>query len=525
MRDPKILTDTVAAFTEALTALVDSGEADSSPMSFGELEAAIFKMLMGIGAFLLARLCGASTGYQGKSIAGHRDVGSGKHRLKYKELKRRWVVTIFGKIFFWRAYYRNTDYQDSRWPRDEELGLVPGELLSPGLQEKVTLLSTVTGSYDQGTQTLQEFLPVDLEYKQAQRECVKLGGEMEKEANEEAEHVFEQGQRPEDPKTSPPEAMLVGCDGITTPHCAGEDMEIKVGRVDRAALQPPAKKTNRTKTVRPRRQKGKAKKAARKQESRKEQMAELKESREQRDYNQASSLVQEALQEVAPDRKKALMYRKTTEKSIYRATARLGVEEFGRQLWLAAQKAGVEFAALVLFLADGGKWCWEICKTHFPTAIQILDIFHVARHFVEAANVLWGARSGEALRWRKHMLVRVLRGELEDVINEIESLTFTDENKRRARKELLTYLRNNRERMDYPRYIREGYPISSAMDESACRNVIGTRMKGSGRRWDDDGADAMARLRAAYCSGQWNVLHKQRRQKRMQNLSNLKRAA
>ena len=79
--------------------------------------------------------------------------------------------------------------------------------------------------------------------------------------------------------------------------------------------------------------------------------------------------------------------------------------------------------------------------------------------------------------------------------------------------------------MDYPRYIREGYPISSAPEEGACRHVIGTRMKGSGRRWDDDGADAMARLRAAHCSGMWEALHQQRQQERLLNLRELRRAA
>lgn len=525
MRDPKILEDTVAAFTQAVTTLIESSEAAKEPTTFGLMEGAIFKALMAIGALLLARLCGAQTGYQGKSVVGHRDVGRGKHRLKYKGKKRRWVVTIFGKIFFWRAYYRNTKFKDSRWPRDEQLGLLPEEILSPGVLEKVTLLSTVTGSYDQAAQTLKEFLPVDLQYKQAQRECVKLGAEMERIEAEEIERVFEQRQRPEDPKTPPPEALLVGCDGITTPHCAGEDMEIKVGRVDRAALQPPPKKTDRTRTVKRRRQKKKTKEDPSKQASRKEQLADLKESREHREYNQASDLVKEVLHQVAPGREKALMYRKTTETSTYRATARLGVEDFGRQLWLAAQKAGVELAALVLFLADGGKWCWEVCKTHFPTAVQILDVFHVARHLVEASNLLWGTRSEEARRWRKHLLEQILRGHLDAVIEELEGLLFTEESKRKARKELLTYLRNNRERMDYPRYIQEGYPISSAMDESACRHVIGTRMKGSGRRWDDDGADAMARLRAVHCSGKWGALHQERQQRRLQNLRELRTEA
>lgn len=53
-------------------------------------------------------------------------------------------------------------------------------------------------------------------------------------------------------------------------------------------------------------------------------------------------------------------------------------------------------------------------------------------------------------------------------------------------------------------YIKKGYPISSAMIEGTCRHVIGSRMKGFGRRWEDDGADAMACMRALFCGGEWD---------------------
>lgn len=299
-------------------------------------------------------------------------------------------------------------------------------------------------------------------------------------------------------------------------------MEIKVARIDRAALQPPPAATERERTVKPRRG---ANSSHKESQRRQQQLSELKDSREQREYKDASQLVEGCVREVAPGRNKAKMYRKTTEKSTYVATSRLGPEYFGQCMWLAAQQLGVELTTLVLFLADGGKWCWEICKNQFPSAIQILDIFHVARHVIEAANTLYGTRSAEAKRWRRDVLVRVLQGHVADVIRELQGLDFLDEARREARKKLLTYLENNRTRMDYPTYIEKGYPISSAMAEGACRHVIGARMKGSGRRWDDDGSDAMARLRSLNCSGRWNRHFDERRAARIQALRELKRVA
>lgn len=522
MQDPKILDETLSLCRSVLEDLLTRAEKSEEPYTALRLETELFRALMTIGAFLLARLFGARTGYQGKSVPGHRDVGKGTHRLKYKGRKKRWVVTIFGRIFFWRAYYRNSKLKDSRWPRDEELGLVPRELLSPAVQEKVALLSAVTESYDQATQTLKEFLPVDLQYKQAQRECIKIGSHMERAEQEQIHKVFEERQMPGSPNVAPPEAVMIGTDGITVPHCAGEDMEIKVGRVDRVALQPPPAQPTRTRTLKPRRG---AEKRKTESPSRKEHLADLKESREQREYKEASKVVGEALEEAAPGRDQRPMYRKTTETSSYVATARLGADQFGRMLWLAAQAIGVELAPLVLFLADGSKWCWDVCKTHFPNAIQILDVFHLAKHIIQTANVLFKPRSPEARAWRKRILVRILQGGIEEVIRELDTVTCLDETKRTACKDLHTYLCNNRSRMNYSEYIARGYPISSAIAEGACRHVIGTRMKGSGRRWDDDGADAMARLRALKCSGRWGSSFAERQQARLDAARELRRAA
>jgi hypothetical protein len=59
--------------------------------------------------------------------------------------------------------------------------------------------------------------------------------------------------------------------------------------------------------------------------------------------------------------------------------------------------------------------------------------------------------------------------------------------------------------MDYPTYRAQGWQIGSGPVESACKTVIGKRMKGGGMRWGLDGADAMSHLRALFCSAddQW----------------------
>ena len=63
----------------------------------------------------------------------------------------------------------------------------------------------------------------------------------------------------------------------------------------------------------------------------------------------------------------------------------------------------------------------------------------------------------------------------------------------------VTYVTNNRERMNYPEYRRQGLPISSAPVESAIKQ-LNRRVKGSEKFWLQGGAEAVLQVRAAYLS-------------------------
>ena len=61
----------------------------------------------------------------------------------------------------------------------------------------------------------------------------------------------------------------------------------------------------------------------------------------------------------------------------------------------------------------------------------------------------------------------------------------------------VTYLTNNRHRMDYPRYRREGLPVTSSLAESLVKQVS-KRVKGTEKFWNDGpSGEAILQLRAA----------------------------
>ena len=68
------------------------------------------------------------------------------------------------------------------------------------------------------------------------------------------------------------------------------------------------------------------------------------------------------------------------------------------------------------------------------------------------------------------------------------------------------YYDQNRERMDYPTYRRQGYQIGSGTIESAAKQIGTMRMKVAGAIWNEDGARKVAKARAAYLSDEWDEL-------------------
>jgi len=57
----------------------------------------------------------------------------------------------------------------------------------------------------------------------------------------------------------------------------------------------------------------------------------------------------------------------------------------------------------------------------------------------------------------------------------------------------------------YPAYRAKGWQIGSGPVESACKRVVGQRLKGAGMRWGEDGANAVCHLRALFLGelGPW----------------------
>jgi hypothetical protein len=188
------------------------------------------------------------------------------------------------------------------------------------------------------------------------------------------------------------------------------------------------------------------------------------------------------------------------------------LDELGLQLRRQAAQVGWDGAEQQIALSDGGNGLEEFFHKNFPLAECILDFWHAAEHITKLGLALYP--EDEALRKERvatwcHQLkheggLAILR-----VLRELD-LTSHPPSARQAHADGVRYFQNHQHRMDYPRYLANGWQIGSGPVEAACKTVVANRLKGSGMRWGEDGSDAVCHLRALYLSepGQWESFWK-----------------
>lgn len=186
--------------------------------------------------------------------------------------------------------------------------------------------------------------------------------------------------------------------------------------------------------------------------------------------------------------------------------------EMGPLLRRQAESVGMEKAEVWVALTDGGAGLEELMRQNFNRAdlVVILDFWHAASYLEKLAKAMhpgdeekaksvaaaWcgllksegGATTLEVIRYGEWP--GRPSGLLKETWAEVES-----------------YFRNNAHRMEYPEYLAEGWQIGSGVVESACKTVVGQRLKGAGKRWGEAGAHALCHVRALYRSekGQWDA--------------------
>jgi len=153
----------------------------------------------------------------------------------------------------------------------------------------------------------------------------------------------------------------------------------------------------------------------------------------------------------------------------------------------------------LVFIADGAKWIWNWIEENYPSSIQILDFYHCKEHLYSFAKEYF-ATENEADKWVLECIEKLETEQVDNMLDNLKELTTTNKKVEKIKLNLLTYLTNNKKRINYGYFIKEGLLIGSGAIESANREVIQKRMKLSGQRWTVKGAVQMLNMRTCYKS-------------------------
>lgn len=178
--------------------------------------------------------------------------------------------------------------------------------------------------------------------------------------------------------------------------------------------------------------------------------------------------------------------------------------EFGSLMWASGVHHNAQLARELVILGDGADWIWRLVAEHFPQAVQILDWFHATEYLMPVAKAAFPTEVAQN-EWVTQAKQALWDGLLDEVIFACLDLARADDSSDPAFV-AARYFDQNRQRMDYPTYRRQGYQIGSGTIESAAKQIGMMRMKVAGAIWNEASARKVAKARASYLSDEWEAL-------------------
>jgi len=166
-----------------------------------------------------------------------------------------------------------------------------------------------------------------------------------------------------------------------------------------------------------------------------------------------------------------------------------------------------------VLLADGAEPNWSLlsevdqaCGAPSQPSVEIVDFYHACDHLKEGCDAAWGESTPRS-KAEFERLKTLLKEDEAGVDRTIRMLKYhrgRAQGRQRKRLETqLTYFRNQRHRMCYAEYLRQGLPIASGVIEASCKTLVTQRLKQSGMAWTRTGGQAILTLRSLIQSDRW----------------------
>lgn len=185
-------------------------------------------------------------------------------------------------------------------------------------------------------------------------------------------------------------------------------------------------------------------------------------------------------------------------------------DDFGPMMAAEADARGFFAAKKKAFLGDGLPYNWTIQQQWFSQFEPVVDFLHAVEYLYTCAKAV---HTAPAAYWQQYVdwATACWQGRADQLLAELgewqarvgpvpEGEKLPESDPRQAIHTTRTYFTNNRARMAYPRYRREGLPVTSSLAESLVKQIH-QRVKGTEKFWNDGvSGEAILQIRAAVIS-------------------------
>jgi hypothetical protein len=196
-----------------------------------------------------------------------------------------------------------------------------------------------------------------------------------------------------------------------------------------------------------------------------------------------------------------------TLQSRHVVASRRNWEAFGPLLASQAWYQGFAAASRKVFVSDGSPTIEKLQRTYFSHYTSVLDILHALSYSLAAARAV-SDNEADARDKYDQWAARIWEGRVDDVIDELTAYgrklgkppsDARSDDPREVVRVSRGYYENHADRMNYPYYRREGFPLTSSLMESTVKQVS-RRVKGTEKYCSSEGGEAMLRLCGEYLS-------------------------
>lgn len=152
---------------------------------------------------------------------------------------------------------------------------------------------------------------------------------------------------------------------------------------------------------------------------------------------------------------------------------------------------------------DGAPWIRNQIELHGLVDVIGLGYFHLRDNAQKSRRIVFGEESQAGKQWVDALMSTFYTEGYDRAWDQVADWRRPQRGKKREEaSRLLNYITERKEMIHYPEFKQKGWQIGSGPTEAQCKTST-SRLKGRGRRWDNDNAEAIMALDCLESSHEW----------------------